>query len=414
MTSDYLKGSVRYARAVDLDDLGNPHTLAVLIAGREGRVLDIGAATGSVAGALREHGARVWGVEIDEAAASEAAKVCEQVVVGDVEQLDLDSELNQHEFDWLLFLDLLEHLRDPLAVLKRCLSLLAPGGRVLISLPNVAHRSVRLQLLRGHFRYTEIGLLDRTHLRFFDQDSVRELLADAGLCIEEELPIRHPADEEDLVLDDVPPDLVRELDGDPTSDIYQFFVVARSADAVSRMRVSENGRVDIGVATTLVGRLWKRLNELEKQVRGGERYVGSLLEQIGGLESRAERAEELERAIAERMRELAARDRELKQLRLTVGLKERQLVDVREQFAGVRDQLDAAQAELAGATAEAANVPPLREHIAALEWQHAEMVKRLQYGRYRAADWLSGVVKGTALHRFARFFVESIFGRRRR
>jgi 2-polyprenyl-3-methyl-5-hydroxy-6-metoxy-1,4-benzoquinol methylase len=400
MSSSSRAGSVRYARPVNLDDRRNPHTLAVLLVGEGGRVLDIGTATGTVAGALRDRGARVWGVEIDEAAAKKAAEVCEQVVVGDVEQLDLDAELEQHEFDWLLLLDVLEHLRDPLATLKRCTALLAPGGRVLISIPNIAHTSVRLQLLRGRFQYTETGLLDRTHLRFFDQSSVRELLAAAELSIEEELPIRRSLEEEPTPeLESVSADLVHELESDPASDIYQFVIVARPRDSSAAVEANENGRVGTGAAT-LLGQLWQQVDELEKQVLGGERYVNSLLEQISELELRVERTDELEEVIGERMNQLHARDRELKQLRLTLGLKERQLIDMR----GL----------LATATAEAASTPSLRKHIEALEWQHAEMVKRLEYGRYRAADWLSRVVKGIpGLHRLAKLVVESVFGRRR-
>jgi hypothetical protein len=193
---------------------------------------------------------------------------------------------------------------------------------------------------------------------------------------------------------------MRELESDSASDIYQFVIVARLRVSGEPAPASENGRVGTSASTTLLGQLWSKADELEKQVRGGERYVSSLLERISELELRAERAEELEGVLAERMSQLSARDRELKQLRLTLGLKERQLVDMR----GL----------LTTAEAEAAAAPSLRDHVEALEWQNAEMVKRLAYGRYRAADWLSRVVKGIpGLHGFAKLVVESVFGRRR-
>jgi len=402
MTSNAPAGSARYTRAINLDDRRNPHTIAVLLIGRGSRVLDVGTSTGTVAGALRDRGARVWGVEIDEEAAKEAAMVCEQVVIGDVEQLDLDAELAQHEFDWLLLLDVLEHLRDPLATLQRCASLLAPGGRVLISIPNIAHASVRLQLLRGRFQYTETGLLDRTHLRFFDQDSVRELLAEAGLTVETELPIRRSTEEEPgTALETVSPELIRELEADSVSDIYQFVIVARLGEIVAPAPARENGRPGMGVTETLLGQLWNSVDDLEKQVAAGGRYATHLLEHISELESRAERADELEGVIAERMNQLAACDRDLKQLRLTLGLKERQLVDMREL--------------LGTATAEAAVAASLRDRVAVLERENSEMAERAQYARYRAADWLSGAVKGIpGAHRLAKLIVETVFGRRRR
>jgi 2-polyprenyl-3-methyl-5-hydroxy-6-metoxy-1,4-benzoquinol methylase len=400
MTSESSAGSVRYARAINLDDRRNPHTLAVLLVGDDdgARVLDVGTSTGAVAGALRARGARVWGIEIDEDAATEAAKVCEQLVIGDVEQLDLYAELDQHEFDWLLLLDVLEHLREPLETLRRCTSLLAPGGRVLISIPNIAHASVRLQLLRGHFQYTETGLLDRTHLRFFDRTSMIELLASAGLRVETELPIRHSPEEEGVDWEALPSEVRRELEGDSASDIYQFVVVARPVAGESP---SPNGLVGAATRATLLGRLWARVDELEKQVDAGDAYVASVLEQIAEHERRAERADELEGVIAERMNQLAARDRELKHLHLTLGLKEQQITEMR--------------GRLGEATREAAEAASLRGYVVGLEQQNAELIEHSKYARYRAADWLSGVVKGVpGVHRVAKLVTELLFARRRR
>ena len=84
-------------------------------------------------------------------------------------------------YDAILFLDVLEHLRDPDGVLRAARDWLRPGGRVLCSLPNVAHWRVRLALARGRFDYTENGLMDATHLRWFTRRTARELLTRAGL-----------------------------------------------------------------------------------------------------------------------------------------------------------------------------------------------------------------------------------------
>jgi hypothetical protein len=78
---------------------------------------------------------------------------------------------------------MLEHLPDPLDVLRRHYRLLASGGRVLISLPNVAIWNVRLALLVGRFEYGDTGTLDRTHLRFFTGHSFQRFLSDAGLAV---------------------------------------------------------------------------------------------------------------------------------------------------------------------------------------------------------------------------------------
>lgn len=83
-------------------------------------------------------------------------------------------------YDVLLLLDVLEHLVDPSAVLHGLRRVLRPGGTALVSLPNVAHWSVRKDLALGRFRYTSSGLLDATHLRFFTAASGAALLTDAG------------------------------------------------------------------------------------------------------------------------------------------------------------------------------------------------------------------------------------------
>ena len=82
-----------------------------------------------------------------------------------------------------MYADVLEHLVDPLRVMTALNRMLARGGLVVISIPNIAHLWIRLSLLMGRFEYTDRGLLDRTHLRFFTYRSLRSLITDAGLCI---------------------------------------------------------------------------------------------------------------------------------------------------------------------------------------------------------------------------------------
>jgi 2-polyprenyl-3-methyl-5-hydroxy-6-metoxy-1,4-benzoquinol methylase len=90
--------------------------------------------------------------------------------------------------DLILFLDVLEHLPDPASVLKQFVAQLAQGGSVIVSVPNVAHLSVSVPLiLRGEFTYRDAGILDRTHLRFFNRDSAVSLVRDAGLAVDQGL-----------------------------------------------------------------------------------------------------------------------------------------------------------------------------------------------------------------------------------
>jgi SAM-dependent methyltransferase len=87
--------------------------------------------------------------------------------------------------DLILCLDVLEHLLNPWRVAQYLNSLLRPGGSLIVSIPNIRNRRVLLQLaIRGKWEYTESGILDRTHLRFFTRTSAIELVASAGCIVD--------------------------------------------------------------------------------------------------------------------------------------------------------------------------------------------------------------------------------------
>jgi len=144
------------------------------------RILEFGTATGFLGKLLREQGHSLVGVEDDAEAAAQARPYYEQFYVADLEQFEPP---RRPEFDWVLFADVLKHLRDPWTVLARSVPCLNPSGRILISVPNTAHFAVRLSLLAGRFDYRERGILDRTHLRFFTLRSLVAMVEHAGCCI---------------------------------------------------------------------------------------------------------------------------------------------------------------------------------------------------------------------------------------
>ena len=182
-----------------------------------------------MAAKLRERGCSVWGVEVDPEAAAKARAVCEDVVVADVEERRLQDLFPGLTFDAVLFLDVLEHMREPEKPLLGARQLLSPAGRVVASIPNVAHGSVRLGLLRGEFRYTDTGLLDRTHLRFFDVAAVADLFTVTGYKITEHLRTTRQLDDGgiDVAPEQFAPEVVEEVMKDPEALTFQFVVVAR-------------------------------------------------------------------------------------------------------------------------------------------------------------------------------------------
>ncbi len=113
-------------------------------------VLDIGCATGVVARALKELGCRVTGVEVSDDMAREAARHADEVVVGDISRAETREKL-AGPYDCIVFADVLEHLVDPWETLRWARELLADGGCVLASIPNVAYYEVRFGLLAGRF-----------------------------------------------------------------------------------------------------------------------------------------------------------------------------------------------------------------------------------------------------------------------
>jgi 2-polyprenyl-3-methyl-5-hydroxy-6-metoxy-1,4-benzoquinol methylase len=168
-----LKSDPYSSHAVILSRLGDGH-------GR--RALDVGAADGFLAELLTRQGWQVTALERDPAQAAKARGRCHEVIVADLDQA---APRLRGFFDAIVYGDVLEHLNDPLPVLVALDRALAAGGRVMVSVPNVAHLWVRLSLALGRWNYADRGILDRTHLRFFTKRTFAALLRDAGLSVEE-------------------------------------------------------------------------------------------------------------------------------------------------------------------------------------------------------------------------------------
>jgi 2-polyprenyl-3-methyl-5-hydroxy-6-metoxy-1,4-benzoquinol methylase len=155
--------------------------LGWLAEGRGRRLLDVGAADGLLSRHLTQRGWKVTGIEADAALAAAGSAHCERMLVADLNRgvPPLDGE-----FDAIVCGDVLEHLADPATALAALLGSLAPGGEIVVSVPNVAHLWIRLSLVAGRFDYAERGILDRTHLRFFTERTLDALLRGAGLTVE--------------------------------------------------------------------------------------------------------------------------------------------------------------------------------------------------------------------------------------
>lgn len=147
------------------------------------RILDVGCGSGNFGKLLKSHvNAEVWGVEISHNAAEEAVTKIDKIIVGDIEKDSLSLPVDY--FDCIVFNDVLEHLQYPWNVLVRCKVFLQNGGYIVASIPNVRYCSNMYSLLvRKNWEYEDEGILDKTHLRFFTERSIREMFIKCGYHI---------------------------------------------------------------------------------------------------------------------------------------------------------------------------------------------------------------------------------------
>lgn len=149
----------------------------------QAEVLDVGCWNGTLGRVLAcECNAIVDGIERDPTQAQQASAAgYRRVDVADLDQGVPAAE--GRSYDFLLFGDVLEHLVHPGRVLADLVPRLKPGGRALVSLPNIAFAANRLTHLLGRWDYKDYGILDRTHLRFYTKDTMVALVEDAGLRV---------------------------------------------------------------------------------------------------------------------------------------------------------------------------------------------------------------------------------------
>jgi len=145
------------------------------------QVLVVGCGEGGLGRNLKNKGCRVVGIEAEAGAAAVAAKHYDRVYVRDMDTFE--PPFSGESFDHIVCADVLEHLRDPWRVLDRLCRLLKPEGRLVASIPNIRNTETVSQLLRGNFDYTDWGIMDQGHLRFFTRKSIEQMLADTGYFV---------------------------------------------------------------------------------------------------------------------------------------------------------------------------------------------------------------------------------------
>lgn len=187
VTMDDTGRALKYKLDIDLNNKQDTRVLELAYITADSTVLDVGCACGDFGVALKAvRNCTVYGFEYNE----DSARIAEESGVYDkVFSLDLDTLREQDfpdfrkRFDHVVCGDILEHLREPLRVLAVLKTYLKDDGTLIASVPNIAHASIKANLLCDDFTYTPLGLLDETHIHFFTYQSLAEGLSRVGLRI---------------------------------------------------------------------------------------------------------------------------------------------------------------------------------------------------------------------------------------
>ncbi len=337
---------------IDLES-GSVHADVVQLVGSGKRVLELGPATGYMSRVFAEHGCTVIGIEIDPAMAERAGEFCERVIVGDLDTLDLDAELGEERFDAIVAADVLEHLKDPLAALTRLKPFLDPAGSFVLSIPNIAHGSVRLALLSGNFTYRDIGLLDATHLRFFTRETIEKLLdeSELGLADLRRHELNLDASEVSFDRTKVSPEVLEQLERDPDARTYQYVLKA--------LPMPREG----------LRELQRRLGELI-ELRGAAGRVEVLertLAEIGSREG------DLRRALIEANDQLLRRDAEFVGMQEEAGRRDEEIRSLHAEVLRLRVRIEGIESST-----------PVRAYAVLKKLPGVRMLQRRRQARYEA------------------------------
>lgn len=222
-----------YNYVIDLKD-DSTATRVVRMVGKDKNVLELGCAYGVMTKALVEHNkCRVSAVEINAESAKHAKPYCHELFISDIDTMDWGLLLNEKRFDVVLAADVIEHLKDPWRCLANMRQFLAPGGCVVLSVPNMTHNGIIAELLTENFEYHPVGLLDKTHIRFFGWKSLEKALVNAGLGVVDIDRMRIPAEKTEfskhwkILPDWVSYSLGLRVEG----DVYQYIIKAVPDDA---------------------------------------------------------------------------------------------------------------------------------------------------------------------------------------
>lgn len=228
-------------------DMGQNDTSSIIIGqiSNHSEVLELGPAAGRMTQYLKETMSCIIDiVELDQGsgvkAGTHARESCLGEAEGDIEKYIWYDRFKDNKYDFIIIADVLEHLRNPFLTLKKCSELLKEDGRIIISVPNLAHNVIIANLLNDEFEYKDTGLLDRTHVHFFTYHSLKKMIAETGLKIIEENAVYHGIEQTEfpIVFDKMEKEVKKAVTRHPMGNVYQFvFTLSQKGEMVRSLQI---------------------------------------------------------------------------------------------------------------------------------------------------------------------------------
>lgn len=224
-----------------MNNKNSSRVLAIEMVGFDKRVLEIGTKYGHVTKELKERNNVIIGIELDPDAGLISQQYCEQLVIGDVESLPLDELLQKASFDVILLNNVLDNFKNPFDLLKNLKKFLKSEGFIVISLPNIGHGDVIINIMNGDFHYTAAGLLDRSHIRFFGIKNAIIFFSECGFQISDMRTINIDIGKTEQKIDDnnysdILLEFVKYL---PYSSVYEFVFKITPSEYITKPKFIE-------------------------------------------------------------------------------------------------------------------------------------------------------------------------------
>lgn len=222
-----------YENSINLNDENHSLTKIIKRIAKNSNVLEFGPSKGYLTRYLKEElNCKVTCVEIDPELAKIASPFAEKMIIADIEKLDFAQSFANHKFDTIIFPDVLEHLYDPWRIIRESRKYLNDDGKIISSIPNIAHASIIFSLLDDEFQYNPSGLLDKTHIRFFTKKSIYSFFESNGFYIEEiDFTIAKWNNTEFIfTANQFPESLISFINAKPERGVYQYVIVAKKTD----------------------------------------------------------------------------------------------------------------------------------------------------------------------------------------